>query len=287
MRLGRDEQAKGYLTRAADVVLNKPNADRSNDDTASLQDVRRTMAGLTREWGTVASVSYRNAALGRLGADSAAATNSAQIGAEAYWRPLGQRNGKPLEIYARAFETVYSRNGDATGTNSLQTTVGVRYKPLSDQNLILSIGRTFPPSAFGRPDTLGQIAYSYTSGGDLRTNEDSWFTQQYYAELGRFSGAKQNYATANARIGMSYRLDSLSPNLVAIPHVVIADDYNNAYAKRNAFGLGPGLQMRYWYRQDTYNAHRSYVDLTLQYRVKLAGDEQRAKGAFLTLLTSY
>ena len=42
-------------------------------------------------------------------------------------------------------------------------------------------------------------------------------------------------------------------------------------------GIGIGNNVRYWFREDAYNAPRSYVDFSLQYRVKVLGDE-RAEG---------
>ncbi|MDP1998694.1 MAG: hypothetical protein Q8K22_03765 [Rhodoferax sp.] len=51
-------------------------------------------------------------------------------------------------------------------------------------------------------------------------------------------------------------------------------------------GMGPGLNFRYWFNDDFYTAPRSFVDLSLQYRFKLQGDE-RAQGFFMTTSISY
>ncbi|MEO6292638.1 MAG: hypothetical protein ABIO88_08455, partial [Burkholderiaceae bacterium] len=41
-----------------------------------------------------------------------------------------------------------------------------------------------------------------------------------------------------------------------------------------------GVSLRYWFNEDRYNAPRSYMDLSLQYRGRISGDD-RAKGVFV------
>jgi tetratricopeptide (TPR) repeat protein len=55
-----------------------------------------------------------------------------------------------------------------------------------------------------------------------------------------------------------------------------------------SLGAGPGVGVRYWFREDHYNAARSYLDFNLQYRFALGGgDDQRAKGLFATATLYY
>jgi hypothetical protein len=44
--------------------------------------------------------------------------------------------------------------------------------------------------------------------------------------------------------------------------------------------------MRFWFREDRDHAPRSYLDLSLQYRARLAGDE-RGKACFYVLPWSF
>ena len=290
IRIGHDQQAIAYLTRAVDdKERNTPLELRDSTEIQSLLNIRRTIAEVSRSWGTIASVSFRGATLATgAGLNSAAASNdSVQIGTELYWRPYGYRNGKLFELYARAFETPYSSGGGLTGSTSLQGSVGMRLKPFSESNVIFAIGNLFPVNSQANRDWLAQVAYSTGEGGELRVDASDWWTQQVYVEAGHYLQQQQTYGTGNARWGRSYRLDDISSDLVAFPHAVLAADYNSDYFQRSAVGFGVGIQLRYWYRQDTHNAHRSYVDFLLQYRAKVSGDEQRAKGTFITVLTSY
>jgi hypothetical protein len=81
---------------------------------------------------------------------------------------------------------------------------------------------------------------------------------------------------------------------VTFPHVVAAIDYDSkmkseaggGFSSGDAGGIGIGNNVRYWFREDVYNAPRSYVDLSLQYRARVFG-EDRAKGVFARLTYSY
>jgi hypothetical protein len=55
-----------------------------------------------------------------------------------------------------------------------------------------------------------------------------------------------------------------------------------------SLGAGPGVGVRYGFREDHYNTPRSYLDLTVQYRFAIGGgDTQRAKGLFATAILYY
>lgn len=289
IRVRQDPLAIDYLSRSVEQLTGEPPLElKSSAEIQSLLNLRRTITEVSRTWGGGLSMSYRGAMPGAGGLGSNVAVNqSTQLGSELYWRPFGYRNGQWLEVYTRGFETLNSSAGGLTGSDSVQGSVGVRWKPFSESGFIFVLGRLFPIGSKMNSDWLGQVAYSNGSGGELRIDSPSWWTQQYYGEAGRYLQDQQTYAAGNARWGRSYRLDAINQNLVITPHAVLAADYNTAYTQPGAVGLGLGLQLRYWYREDKYHAHRSYVDFVLQYRTPIQGDEQRAKGTFLTVVTSF
>ena len=52
--------------------------------------------------------------------------------------------------------------------------------------------------------------------------------------------------------------------------------------------MGAGISARYSFREDHYNAPRSYIDWTLQYRTNVGGGQRdRAKGWFMSLSLWY
>ncbi|MDP1080707.1 hypothetical protein Q6298_28870, partial [Klebsiella pneumoniae] len=62
-----------------------------------------------------------------------------QAGAEVYWQPpgVGYRDGSVFQLFARGYDNVYDRNGH-TGLPTAQGSVGARYKPIKDINLVFT-----------------------------------------------------------------------------------------------------------------------------------------------------
>lgn len=278
LRSRNDAQAIGYFKRTVDEVEGL----RLQMAPQLLFDTRRAVAEVSRDWGIIASLSYRGAVSG-FGVE-AGPSDSIQGGVEAYWRPWGYNNGQYAEVFVRGFETLHS-NGGATGLDTLQTAVGLRYKPLTEQNLVVSLSRVMSPRK-GRNDWLAQLAYSADRGTDLRIDVPSWWTARASGELGRYLNAHQSYALADLQLGRSFRLGDEHGRWVLFPHLSLAADYDSAAAEQGSAGIGPGITARYWFREDAYSAPRSYADLSVQYRARLSG-AARAKGLFIATTLSY
>ena len=284
LRAGQDSAAIAYFKRSIDEAKNT-DGPTLRMDPQLLFNTRRAVAEVSRSSGVIASLTYRGAVSGlgptpgtRAGADSL------QAGIEGYWRPWGYRNGRYAEVFARAFETLTSKGDGMTGGSTLQSAVGVRVKPLAATNLVVSLSRVFARSG-RRNDWLAQLGYSGGSGGELRVDAPSWWTNRVSAEAGRYFIARQNYALATVETGKSLRPDT-DAMWVLFPHLSIAADYDSTAVERVAFGAGPGIGARYWFREDTYHAPRSYLDMTLQYRFRISGAE-RAEGVFLVTTLLY
>lgn len=147
----------------------------------------------------------------------------------------------------------------------------------------------------------------YLQGGyyveDL--SADFWMRNQNTGANGQRQRGKyrrdQWFANAEARVGRSYRMDALSDRLMLFPHLVLAMDFQhqNYHARVPGFsdsmgvqgngstwsaGVGAGVSARYSFREDHYNAPRSYIDWTVQYRTSVGGGQKdRAKGWFMSL----
>jgi len=193
-------------------------------------------------------------------------------------------------VYASVFETVYNKDHSITGAPTAQGGVGVRWKPFSETNLIVALQRQIKiGSASGDGDWLARLAYSNSFGTDLRVDQPSWWSGQIFGEVGRYIDHEQTYSIFEGQLGRTYRLDDINPKLTITPHLVIGSDFNSslkAPAEKTAIGMGPGVNMRYWFREDHYKAPQSYVDFSLQYRFKLSGDD-RAEGVVLRTTFSY
>jgi tetratricopeptide (TPR) repeat protein len=287
MRQFQNPKAIAYLKEGIDAKADG----RLAIDDQKLFETRRTVADLSREWGVNASISY-----GKVGSAPnpflistvPSSSYTGQLGSEFYYRPaeIGNRNGALFEVFMRLFDTLYDQSGGPTGSQTLQGMVGARWKPLTDQNLVLEIDKLFQLGGAARDDTLLRAAYSYSVGTDLRAIDTHWPTWYVYAEVDRFLEKAQLIGLMEGRFGHSFRLDPISSNLVFFPHAVIAASYDDSYAKPEAYSIGAGGSLRYWFNETKYQAPPSYLELTLQYRFRLAGDK-RAEGIFAQTSLNY
>ncbi|MBR0697812.1 NfrA family protein [Bradyrhizobium lablabi] len=288
MRRFENAKAIAYLKQGIDAK-----ADGKIDiDDQKLFETRRTVANLSREWGINSSIIY-----GKVGSapnpffitgGGVPSNYTSQLGTELYYRPegFGYRNGAIFELFGRLFETLYDQSGGPTGSQTTQGMVGARWKPLSDQNLVFEVDKLFAGGDAARNDTLLRALYSYTVGTDLRVLESSWTTWYIYSEVDRYLEREQWIGIFEGRFGRSFRLDSISSKLVFFPHVVVAANYDDSFAKFQAYSAGVGGSLRYWFGETKYLAPPSFLEITLQYRFRLAGDG-RAEGIFAQTSLNY
>ena len=284
-RLTQTERAVQYFTAAIDAADAGELALTPREHFAT----RREVADRTRNWGVNGLVGYRGITPGSIGVQPALYGDVAQVVAEAYWRPQGFRDGSFWEIYGGLAQNVYSRQGGATGSDTTQGALGIRAKPLRDHNLILALEKRFKIGSLSLDDWLVRLGYSGGVGTDLRIDVPHWTTVNVYAEAGRLLESHQTYATFEAQAGRSFRMGDADARLVLFPHAVLGVDYNSARTVEGyngAAGAGVGLGARYWLRENAHNAPRSYLDLSVQYRARLAGDD-RGKGVFVRLSWMY
>ncbi len=274
--------ASQYLRKTVDAVHDKKLALIPQ----GLFDTRRSVSELERGWGFYVAGSYRAGNTDSKFTNSTVSSDSLQIGTEGFWRPPSLvKDGRYVDIYGRITAIAYNKSGN-TGPETLQAALGVRWKPFTNLSLITAFERQFPIGSATQGDWLARIADSYGKGTDLRVDVPDWFYSQVYAEAGYYLQAQTKYIVSEAQIGRSYRMDNWSKNTVLTPHAVLAADYNDGFSTPLAIGAGVGVNVRHWFREDRYHAPRSYFDLSIQYRFKLAGDS-RANGIVIRGIFNY
>lgn len=300
IRVNDDAQAVAYFKRVID-------AQASGDldmPAQQLFDTRRTVGDVSCRVGLTSTTSYRgnnsSSGLSSAPGSGSSSNDSLQNSTELSWRPLGYRNARFVELYGRITDTLWSKNGDSdTGFDALQGAVGIRVKPFTSLNVMAAFERTFPlGSSDVDGDWLVRLGYGSSVGTDLRVDASSWWTSQFFAEAGHYINDSRDYFNSEWQVGRSYAIGGAGSRWVTFPHVVAAFDYDSKMnsgtdadgrtesSSGKAGGVGVGNNVRYWFREDAYNAPRSYVDFSLQYRVKVLGDD-RAQGVFGRLTYSY
>ena len=244
---------------------------------------RREVQQLERTWGFVVSLPYQVSAFSYQGTVSVL-----QPGIEAYWQPpkIGFQNGRILQFFVRGYGTAYDGSGNVTGAPTIQGSIGARYKPLADQNLVLSAERLVRLGSQSQNDWLARLGYSSEAGNDLRVTEPSWRAWQVYAEADYFLHQGRYILYSQLRYGHTWALPSISDHLTVYPHVAFIFDYDSKEQHQTAMSLGPGVQFRFWFRENRYSAPASYADLTVQYHVPLTS-AARARGLAVQLTLWY
>lgn len=283
----RNREAAQYFERAIDASA-KPTDDAPAATPTQLNEMRSAHAEATRNWGFDASLNYRGAGMqpGYASSPTPGTSNNWQAGVEAYWRPFGSLGDRMFELYARGYESFGVKNGSPSGVSTLQATVGARAKPFSQIDAIVAFERIIPIGSQVNPDWLARLAYSGGYGIERRVDVPSWWTAQLYAETGTYLNAGSVYATTNLELGRTYRMDRYSPKWTVFPYAVIGADYDSSVDHSFPLGAGVGISTRYWFRDSRYDAPRSYVDLSVQYRWRITGDD-RARGVFFGAIYSY
>ncbi len=292
-RLGQNAAALSYFEAGLDAP-----ADQTNLSPQARFDVRRKVSDMDRTWGAYASVTYGavgvmpstpTSTLGTVPASGAHSVDRiAQAGTELYWRPpeIGYQNGSLVELFGRVFETLYDKNDGPTGISTIQTYAGARWKPLGDINLVLEASRLWAIGDNARNDYLIRAAYSAGQGTDLRVDVPDWMMWQVYGEADRYFETPETVLSFEGRIGRSYRLDGIADGFVVTPFAAVGGGYDTILATPGAVGAGPGISGRLWFNSDKYHAPRSYLDLSVQYRFKIAGGDN-ARGVFAGVTLAY
>ncbi len=244
---------------------------------------RREVQQLERTWGFVVSLPYQVSAFSYQGT-----VDVLQPGIEAYWQPptIGNRNGRLFQFFVRGYGTAYDGSGNVTGLPTLQGSVGARYKPLVDQNLVLSGERLVRIGSLSQNDWLLRLGYSSEAGNDLRVTEGSWRAWQVYAEADYFLHQGRYVLYSQLRYGHTWAITQISDHLTVYPHIAFIFDRDSREQNQTAMSIGPGVQVRFWFREDRYSAPASYAELTVQYHVPLTS-AARARGLAMQLTLWY
>ena len=285
LRAGDDASAAAYLDRA----LAEARTGELEMSPQRAHEAGRAAAEVSRTWGLLASATRRNGpgvapGFGAIGTGSD--QRSTQAGVEAYWRPLGYRNGRYVEVFLRGFATLDAQPGVFTGGDSFQGGAGVRWKPFTAHNLTLSVGRVFGPNV--ADSWLAQVGYSLDTGTDLRLDVPDWTTTRIAAEAGRYfgGGRHDSYALASLTAGRSFRAGDGGHDVI-YPHVFLgAEHRSDDPVARTSTGAGVGASFRRWFGAEGNRADGRYWELTVQYRFRLSGDE-RMKGPYVGAVLSF
>lgn len=266
-RLGHDAEAIKWFTRGLDTMP-------AGDDLTQQRrfEIRREIETLQRRWG--GSISVSRGLASTVASATPGADTVTQVGVEAYRRLGGYNNGRPLDLFVRGYQTVDSSGGGPTGGKTTQGWVGLRWKPLSQTNLVLEASKMFAIGDLARDDVMLRAAWSVERGGDLRYDKTTWMSGRLYLDAARILSANQTLAVADAQLGGTRQAGDRDLFTVGAGVRAYLD---STLADQTAVGAGPRFSWRHWFGGDTHTAPPHYIDVNLGYDFGLSGDD-RAHG---------
>ena len=210
-----------------------------------------------------------------------------QMGMELSYQPenIGYQNGRIVQIYGRLLSAV--RQGTATpDPDSYQAGVGVRWKPLSRHNLVLSAERLQKIGDFARNDWMIRIGYSRDYGTDYKADRTVWWSHSLYLDAALIDPDSPDiYLTGQVITGYNMKLRQgliLQPRLTAL-----ASWQQDRFQQAGLVEAGPGLNLRFYFNDTKYEAYRSYIDLTVEYRLKLSGNSIGGSGPVIGVILHF
>ncbi|MBY0467255.1 MAG: hypothetical protein K2W33_20130 [Burkholderiales bacterium] len=288
LRLKMDYTALQFLRNGIDDLTAAKGATDAPNVTGQIDMFRQASAEVSRIWGLTSSLTLSRelSVPGSTGlAGAVAPARSTVVGAEAYWRPFGYRNGQLFEVFARGYATLSSSLGGPMGLGNGVGSVGVRGKPTADFPLMFSAWRQLPLGVLGESDWVVQASYFQGWGTDVRATLPAWWTAQVTGEWSRALRQGQTYAAIEGRLGRSFKSEATEMAWAVQPFASLKAEYNTQALDRSTQGLDVGVSLKRAFREDRYTAPMSTLELEWRHRLKQWGGGK--PGAAIKLITSY
>ncbi|HWX66525.1 MAG TPA: tetratricopeptide repeat protein [Rhodanobacter sp.] len=266
-QLGDSAEAQTYAAQAIDQLgpadTDVLNSKAQQDEDEQRYTLQRLHEDLGRKWRFNADMT--------LGDTVSSAANTAAPGVsyrsymqlEAQYRldpHLTGGDANTLAAYARIFAGS-GASGSVWPVHSPMLGVGIHWKPLISQNIVLSAEQQTPVgnSRNTGNDTMlrasGSWSFSPRFSDDWHATGPSWFTQNFYVDIARYLRAKQTVFTANYQLGWQRKLvdgQTIEP-YVHLQYTGIDRAHGAGYARDARIGVG--VQWNLWYGETSYDAY--------------------------------
>ncbi|MBX7528070.1 bacteriophage N4 adsorption protein A [Qipengyuania vesicularis] len=236
-------------------------------DEAQREHIRREVRELRRRWAIAGQASYSSS--GR--PDGIAPLGDQEVlqsGLEFSRRIGGWRNGRPFNLFVRAFHSEFLGD-DAIIGNAMQGWVGARYKPFSKVNLNIEGSRLVGLDAQGLEDWSLRGAFSASEGVEPELGRSNWSYLHVYSDVSYLFENEVTYGIAEARYGRAF---SIGDGMSLTPYAVARADIDTGRIEEGSLGAGAGLSIRFHFDETDTVAHRGWVDFDVQLRERIAGD---------------
>jgi tetratricopeptide (TPR) repeat protein len=273
-RLNDNTEAARHFERSLDLdrAAAKPEF-----DTQKVFALRREVETLNRTFGLNGTLAYRADRPANAGG------SGGQAVVEGYWQPpdIGNVAGRTFQLYSRVSLNTLA-GGDALQSNSTQGALGARYKPLADTNMVVAAEHLFKIGSGAINDWLLRAGYSAGLNTDIDPIAGTIPVAQLYGEADYLLNQGRSIGVLEGRYGYETQVFASSQNLRASIFMNASANYDSAENRKFAVAAGPGIGLRYWFRESTNRAPASYIQTDVIYRFN-ATTAKRSGGLVLQI----
>ena len=267
-KLGDNAEAQTYAAQAIDQLgPANDTAALSNgaqeDEDQQRYTLQRLHEDLGRKWRFNADMTLGDtvSSAANTAAPGVSYRSYAQLEAQYRFDPhLTGGDSNTLAAYARVFAGS-GASGSVWPVHSPMLGVGLHWKPLISQNIVLSVEQQTPMgnSRDTRNDTMlrasGSWSFSPSLSDDWHATGSGWFSQNFYVDIARYLRAKETVFTANYQLGLHHKLfagQTVEP-YIHLQYTGIDRGNNGSFARDGRIGIG--LQWNLWYGETRYDAY--------------------------------
>lgn len=208
-----------------------------------------------------------SAATGKTGRIENSAIARSASGTELAWTPpvIGLRDDKMLQVVGRVMWSTPPDSLKIPVERGIQGAVGLRAKPLREQNIVFGAEKLFKLGEDAEDNWLFRAMGSW--GSEIQPFESDWFYWSVYAETDYFAAPPVRWAfSGEVRAGWTWNVGSANKLFVS-PHLVANGIAWTDWAFTSYREGGVGLLLRYLFNETKYETPRSSVEFLLQYKI--------------------
>jgi len=178
---------------------------------------------------------------------------------------------RPDELYnyiAIFGEIVHTNKGNFNDT--LQPSIGVKYKPSLDYDISISIQRMFDTAKDTIADTFVRVSAGFFDGYEYSLNEGSYFYHSLYLDAGKYIEDDSSILYANYDLGKIYKINS---RFSFLPYLTTGATMNDAAdTSITKCDVGLGISILNWSLDSKYKSYQVTSRLKLEARSAYSGN---------------
>ena len=300
-QMGDYAQARRYAEQAIDQFVGADTAGPAATDGDTKQDqdelygLRRLHENLGRRWSFNADMSLGNTVSSAANTAAPGVSYRSYAQLEAQYHLDSQLTGgdlNTLTAYARLFAGS-GPTGAVWPLHEPMLGIGMHWKPLTSQNIVLSVEQQTPVSnnRYTRNDTMLRASGSWSFGAkfsdDWHASGRGWPAQNFYVDLAHYLRAKESVATLDYRFGWHEKIangQTVEP-YIHLQYTGIDRTQGLGYLRDGRIGLG--VQWNVWCGETHYDAYPHRFSVAIEGQHAFTTYLRDRNAAFLILRTQW